>query len=174
MRDRLAKAEKNMEKLRQQRNEYKTAWENTENNLQQQVQEWKNCKFDLQEEITDLKEQILVLNERRLLLEAAELDHSPIEEKSTNLGHSESPDSRIGELERGASGLGRMQIYRSNNNSIISNTEIARLSREGYKSGLALDERSNQLTHPDVVCHPNLELPETNCNTSILSQTEPS
>ena len=64
MRDRLAKAEKNMEKLRQQRNEYKTAWENTENNLQQQVQEWKNCKFDLQEEITDLKEVISILNEQ--------------------------------------------------------------------------------------------------------------
>ena len=45
-----------MEKLRKQRNELKQAWEASEAALQKQAQDWKNKKYDYDEEIADLKE----------------------------------------------------------------------------------------------------------------------
>lgn len=56
LQEQVARAEKNAEKLRKHRGEFKQAWEASEAKLQEQAQEWKNKKFDYKEEIADLKE----------------------------------------------------------------------------------------------------------------------
>ena len=45
LQDKLVKADKNIEKVKRQRNDFKTAWENTDNLLQKQTQDAKILKY---------------------------------------------------------------------------------------------------------------------------------
>lgn len=175
LRDQVAAAEKNVEKLRKQRNEYKTAWENSDAKMQQQAQEWKNKKYDFKEEIADLKEQLDAAQDRRTPGEAStqEQELSADHQGTTTFcGDFQSMRKREGQSNDASAikkpdGLG-LPSYRSNTNSVLSTTEIVR-GREFNNSLL----QAEQLNHAhDIMDNSYLNNTATGLDASILRDVQ--